>query len=108
MFKVPGGITLTRTASITWSEGVATPSTTTVDVDPIAVWAPAGKRDTLLNAARTPDAVLSLAAAVPFQAASDGTAGDKFTYDGDTWEVQLSRKYEYANLYYAEARPVPS
>lgn len=106
-FKVPGGLTVTRTPSVTWSAGVATKVTTTLDIPTAAVWYLTGRTDRVDGAPRIAQANLGIVSETKLLAAGTDTIGDRFQYDDATWEVQTTRKWEYASLFYAEARKVP-
>lgn len=98
---------MTRPSATTWTDGVrSAETTTTVAVDPVAVWYSDGARDVITGAPRVIDARLCLVSEVRLQGSLTGSTnatGDRFSYDGFTWEVQLTRKWEFADLYYAEA-----
>lgn len=105
-YAIPGGLTLTRTASTSIVDGFVSETTESVEVPRVVAWYAGGRRDRFTGA-RVPDGVLALLTPVELRAAGTGTQGDRFTYNGETWEVQLTRYWEHSKNYYAEAVQVP-
>lgn len=107
-FAISGGLTVSRTGSVTFVDGVGTAANiTSVHYAVVAVHYVKGAKDILGGPPRVVEATLAMYSEVRFQPSGVNVTGDRFTYDGYTWEVQVSRKWEYADLYYAEASKVP-
>ncbi len=106
-FAVAGGLTVTRTTGTVFSSGYGTPTTEAVVFDPAVVWPIKGTSVVMDGTAiRTQGRIAIGTETQLFEARSD-LRGDRFIYEGATWEVQLSRKWEFSNLYYAEAEKIP-